>query len=203
MVRLVLRAVAIGAVLLTLGGAKAWAGPDDCPKWMRSFLVIHPSLDNAFKAFDRGDCHLALKRFQAKAERGNVAAQHNVGVVFDAGLGVDGSDQVAEKWYRMAAEQGLLDAQYNLAVILAVPPPKTYGDAARMYLEFERGTKPKFPETGSRYVEAYMWLILAEENGHAAAPLSLKRLGGRMTPADISKAQRLAREWLEKRRGRK
>lgn len=193
--------VAVG--LLMAVNVTAWAGPADCPKWMRNFLTHQASLDEAFEALDRRDCPSALRLFQMDAERGNAAAQNNVGVIYEAGLGLDADDRVAEKWYRRAADQGLADAQFNLAVILATRRPKTWGDVARSYLEFELGTKPKAPKTGSRYVEAYMWLSLTAKNGHAMASPSRKRLGGRMAPAQIAEAQRLAREWLAKFEKRK
>ena len=48
------------------------------------------------------------------------------------------------------------------------------------------------------YVQAHMWFNLAaskrNENGRKNRDIIAKK----MTPADISKAQRLAREWLEK-----
>ena len=49
------------------------------------------------------------------AEQGYARAQFNLGVMYDFGEGVPENDAEAVKWYRLAAEQGHADAQYNLA----------------------------------------------------------------------------------------
>ena len=51
------------------------------------------------------------------AERGNVKAQNNLGVMYEKGLGVHQDYTQAMKWYRKAAEQGLAQAQSNLGVM--------------------------------------------------------------------------------------
>ncbi len=48
------------------------------------------------------------------------------------------------------------------------------------------------------YVKAHMWLNLAATQGLEDAREHRDTLAERMTPADISKAQKLAREWMEK-----
>ncbi len=230
MVRLVLRAVAIGAVLLTLGGAKAWAG-----------------FDGGLAAANRGDYETALREWRLLADQGYAGAQNNLGVMYDKGLGVPQDDAEAVKWYRKAAAQGYARAQYNLGVMYyhghGVPQDyvqtvKWYrkaaeqGDAKAQYdlgtmYYSGQGVTQDYAEAAKwfrkaatqgyaraqyyvgvmyakgrgvtqDYVQAHMWLILtgakaAEVRGFTAE---------RMTPADISKAERLAREWLEKHRGK-
>ena len=190
--------IVVAAGLLIAVNATAWAGPADCPKWMRKFLTHQAPLNEAFEAFDRRDCPSALRLFQVDAERGNAAAQNNVGVIYEAGLSVDPDDRVAERWYRRAADQGLADAQFNLAVLLATRRPKTWGDVASSMSEFEREVKSKDAATLAAFVEAYMWLSLAAKGENAMARPSMERLGGRMTPTQIAEAQRLAREWWAK-----
>ncbi len=46
-------------------------------------------------------------------------------------------------------------------------------------------------------VEAHMWLSLAAAKEDVIARITRDKLAELMTPAEISKAQRLAREWLE------
>ena len=43
----------------------------------------------------------------------------NLGVMYDAGLGVPQDLVEAMAWYRQAAEQGYADAQYNLGLMYA------------------------------------------------------------------------------------
>jgi len=81
----------------------------------------------------------------------------------------------AVKWYTKAAEQGDADAQYNLGLMYAngqgVPQDNVY---------------------------AHMWSNLGAANGIEAAPKNRDIIAKRMTTADISKAQSLARECLKK-----
>ncbi len=80
---------------------------------------------------------------------------------------------------RRAAEQGDIDAQYNLGA---------------MY-----GRGEGVPQD---YVRAHMWLNIAAAKGDKWAVKNRDIIAKRMTPADISKAQRLANEWWE-RHGKK
>ena len=80
----------------------------------------------------------------------------------------------AVRLYRLAAEQGLADAQHNL------------GD---MYYNGEG-----VPED---YVLAYMWYNLAAAQGNETAQSNKDRAERRMTPEQIAEAQRLSTEWLE------
>ena len=47
-------------------------------------------------------------------------------------------------------------------------------------------------------VQAHMWLNLAAAQGDETARKNRDKLANEMTPADISKAQAMAREWMEK-----
>ena len=51
------------------------------------------------------------------AERGNVQAQFNLGMMYENGQGVRQDDAEAVKWYRQAAEKGYAKAQYNLGAM--------------------------------------------------------------------------------------
>ena len=53
------------------------------------------------------------------AERGNVQAQFNLGMMYENGQGVRQDDAEALRWYRKAAEQGYAKAQYNLGLMYA------------------------------------------------------------------------------------
>ena len=47
------------------------------------------------------------------------------------------------------------------------------------------------------YVQAHFWSNLAAAQGHDTARKNLDIIAKQMTPSDISKAQAMAREWLE------
>ena len=117
-----------------------------------------------------------LADLRALAEAGDTEAQYNLGVMYDNGEGIPQDDAEAVRWYRLAAEQGSATAQYNLGV---------------MY-----GTGEGVPQDN---VEAHMWLNLAASRLSGAdrerAVATRDRVAERMTPADLSEAQRRAREW--------
>ncbi len=81
----------------------------------------------------------------------------------------------AVRWFRPAAEQGNADAQNNLGFM--------YGNGNGVTQD---------------YVQAHMWFNLAAAPGDKTGRENRDILAKRMTPADISKAQVLAREWMEK-----
>ena len=92
--------------------------------------------------------------------------------------GRGGAQDVVEAaaWFRQAAEQGHADAQTSLGVMYA-----------------------KGEGVPQDYVEAHMWLNLAasRSSGEQRERTVTTRdaMAERMTPADLSEAQRRAREW--------
>jgi uncharacterized protein len=127
-------------------------------------------------AYDRGDYATALREWYPLAEQGDADAQYNLGLMYDEGQGVSENDKTAVKWYKLAAEQGNADAQVNLGV---------------MYANGEGVTQDN--------VYAYMWLNIAASSGHEDASHIRDTLDRRMPPADISAAQKLARECVRKK----
>lgn len=90
------------------------------------------------------------------------------------GQGVTQDYKEAAKWFRLGAEQGNADAQYNLGV---------------MYENGQGVTRD--------YLRAHMWFNLAasESSGELArnANISLVTIAKRMTPAQIVQAQEMAK----------
>ena len=60
-----------------------------------------------------------LAATRQSAEQGDAAAQYNLGVSYDYGLGVPQDDALALAWYRIAADQGHAAARYSLGVLYA------------------------------------------------------------------------------------
>ena len=56
----------------------------------------------------------ALSYYQASAELGNARAQHNLGVLYRDGLGVERNEAEALTWFQKSADQGYAKAQLNL-----------------------------------------------------------------------------------------
>jgi TPR repeat protein len=136
-------------------------------------------LDDAHAADRRGDYATELRLLRPLAEQGNAEAQTALGFMYDAGHGVPQDYVEAVKWYRCAADQSFTDAQDSLA---------------RMY--FNGWGVPK------NYVQAHMWANLAAssfsgEGFNVEAGLR-DNIAADMTSAQITEAQRRAREWRPK-----
>ena len=118
----------------------------------------------------------AIQWYRLAAEQGDASAQFNLGLMYDNGRGVPQDDAEAIQWYRLAAEQGYASAQNNLGL---------------MYMNGEG-----VPQDN---VEAHMWLNLAASRLSGAdrerTVGTRDRVAEQMTPADLSEAQRRAREW--------
>ena len=115
----------------------------------------------------------AVKWYRKSAEQGVSGAQHLLGLMYKNGDGVKQDYKEAVKWYRKAAEQGYSDAQYSLGL---------------MY------------ETGQGvlqdYVMAHMYWNIASVSGDKNAIKNIGIVKKQMTPSQIEKAQKLAREWM-------
>lgn len=193
MVRPVSHAVAIVAVLLSFATPSAWAGFDD-----------------GVAAFDRGDYGIALREFRTLAGQGNAEAQFNVGIIYDYGHGVPPDYARAMEWYRKAAEQGFDAAQFNLGFMYDYGqgiPAENYAAAAKWYRKAaEQGYAKAQNSLGfmhykgrgvpRNYEIAHMWYNLAAAQGDKNAAHNRDIVAKKMTPAQITEAQLLAREWI-------
>ncbi len=142
--------------------------------------VLAADYQAGFDAYYRGDYAAAWAEWQPLAEQGNANAQYHLGVMHQNGEGVSQKYALAVLRYFQAAEQGFALAQRNLGIMYA------RGDGV--------------PQN---YVFAHMWLSLAV----ARFPPGIIRdevtnfrdgIAKYMTPAELAKAQRFAREWKPK-----
>jgi TPR repeat protein len=127
-----------------------------------------------------------LRHLRLAAESGDAAAQFNLGILCDSrlddnGYAIDGNRTEAIKWLQAAAEQGLSRAQSRLAELYAGGPDAS-GD----------------------HVNACAWFLLATTSSRGIhrhrARSGYERMAARLTPAELVKAQRLARLWRAQRR---
>jgi len=138
--------------------------------------------DERRAAKEHMDYEMALREFRPLAEQGDADAQYNLGVMYAKGRGVTQDYAEAVKWYRKAAAQGYAGAQYNLGVM------------------YDKGEG--VPQD---YVAAHKWLHLAASKGDKVASRKRDRVAKQMTPAQIAKAQKMARNWwaaFKKRKGK-
>ncbi len=137
--------------------------------------------DEGMAAYQRGDYATALRDWRPLAEQGNANAQFFLGLMYGNGLGVPQDYAKAQQWWRKAAGQGDATAQFNLGFM--------YSNG--------RGV----PQD---YAQAHMWFNLAASRfpaGQTRDIIGMKRdiVAKLMTPAQISEAQKLARDWKPKK----
>ena len=113
--------------------------------------------------------------FRLLADQGDATAQYRLGHLYDAGSGVTQDYVQAVRWYRLAADQGVAAAQFGLGTM------------------YENGHS-----VPQNFILAHMWFNLSASRGNKAAALSRDELATSMSPAEITEAQKLAREWRPK-----
>jgi len=125
------------------------------------------------------DYAASVSWFRKAADQGDPAAQVNLGLLYEFGQGVTQDDAASATWYRKAADQGDARALVYLGSLY----------------EAGRGV----PQD---YVEAYKLWSLAiacvpawETELEADAVKNRDNVATKMTPGQITHAQRLARDW--------
>ena len=139
--------------------------------------------------------------------------------MYATGAGIPQNDAEAVTWYRQAAKQGHADAQFNLGVMYSNGKgiPRDDAEAVTLYSLAAFGNLVSAAEQGHAEaqftlgvmydtgkgvtqdnVEAHMWLNLAasRSSGEQRERTVTTRdaVAERMTPADLSEAQRRARD---------
>jgi uncharacterized protein len=114
----------------------------------------------------------AIHWFKQSAQQGNPLAQSNVGYMYKEGEGVPQDYSEAAKWYRQASERGNALAQFALGSF------------------YEKGIGVPQDE-----VQSLMWFTLSAIQGNANAKAARNRVVVWMSPEQIEKAQKLAREF--------
>lgn len=172
--------VLAGVLILTSAFVAAAAGSlsGDAKKGSDLNNAIPLSGEEPYEALKRGDFRLAAGLFYPLAEKGDVRAQYNLGLLYASGLGVAHDYQAALKWHRMAAKQGHAGAQNELA---------------QMYAKGQG-----VPQDN---VRAYVWYTVAAESSVGGSKNEITkdrdRIASRMTPDQIQKAEELAQRCLE------
>lgn len=127
-----------------------------------------------------------IKTLQTKASSGDALAQLNLGAAYDHGIGVTRDVDKAIEWYRKAADQGLAEAQFNLAHILVAEDISAVGAAEYMLKAAEQGMADAQYLMGVTYAEgigvepdeekARLWLQRASTQGQKDAARYLKKM---------------------------
>ena len=166
--------------------------------------VIAASLEDAVAAYRRADYAAAFQVYHSLAEQGLAVAQFNLGLMYANGQGVSKDETEATKWYRLAAEQGRSDAQYQIGHLSY--QQNDYAEAAKWFrLAAEQGRPDAQSNLGVMYaegegvprdvVQALMWFTLAADQNHKDAKENRDNAISNMTAAEIAAAKKLVREW--------
>jgi len=125
-----------------------------------------------------------IEALRAQADAGDAYAQLNLGAAYDNALGIERDIDQALHWYQRAAEQGLAEAQYNLAHLLVEEEISTVAAAEWMQKAAEQGMADAQYLLGIIYAEgigvamndgkARIWLQRAIDQGQADAAQFVK-----------------------------
>ena len=165
--------------------------------------------DRGVAAYQTGDFATALKEWRPLAEQGVATAQYNLGTMYDNGNGVVQDYAEVVKWYRLAAEQGHANAQYNLGTMYDTGNGvvQDYAEAVKWYrLAAEQGFAIAQTALGWMYeygqgvlqhnILSHMWFNIASANGYKKSSEWRDEIAAKMTAADVSKAQAMAKECM-------
>ena len=171
-------------------------------------LAAQAGLDEGVEAYNKGDYPRAFGEFKSSAEKGDLHAQFNLGVMYAFGQGVEKDEKAAVLWYRKAAEKGFAPAQHSLGQAyeeimgvwrdeaLAVEwyrkaAEQGYGKAQfSLGLMYARGQGVKVD-----IVQAYKWFHLAALSGEPHADHNRDNAEKKMTAKQIEQAMQLAQQW--------
>ncbi len=123
---------------------------------------------------------------QKDAAAGDAYAQLNLGAAYDNGIGVARDIEQALLWYEKAAEQGVAEAQFNLAHLLVAEELSAAVAAQWMLKAAEQGMSDAEYLMGVIYAEgigvemdraeARRWLQQAVQKGNLEAQRFLKEM---------------------------
>ena len=179
---------------------------------MLAALISAQDFQKGLEAYRNGDYATALKEWTPLAERGNSEAQHWLGNMYNFGKGVHKNYKEAAKWYKLATEQGNLDAQSSLDLLYwgwsCFSPcqrvPRDYQESIKWFklaAEQDHGYAQNALGTmfmlgygvPADFVISHMWFNIAAANGAESAGANRDIIAKEMTSEDISKAEAMAR----------
>lgn len=175
-----------------------------------SAAALSGDFQKGWNAYNSLDYAAAKAEWQELADAGDARAAYGMGLLYGNGFGVDMNDELALKYYGVAAEQGHGDAAFSLAVMHqngwgVSPSDET---ANTWYLVAAReGNTEAMMALGRYYamdfldtydpVEAFKWFNLAEKLGDYGAAEKREFVASRMTPEQVASATALVEAWLQ------
>jgi TPR repeat protein len=167
-----------------------------------SAVALSGDFQKGWTAYSSLDYAGAKAEWQDLADAGDADAAYGMGLLYGNGFGVDMNDELALKYYGIAAEQGHADAAFNLAVMhqngWGVPQDDEI--ANKWYrLAADKGNTEAQMALGRYYamdfldtydpVQAYKWFALAERLGDYDAGEKRAFIETRMTAEQVTEAK--------------
>lgn len=153
--------------------------PAEAEKWYIKAAesgLPYAQLHLAVAAVGGGDWKAAVKWLRPAAAQGLPLAQTMLGLAYESGKGVRRNEKLAAKWYEAAADHGDPAAQSKLAAL------------------YEQGVG-----VDQDFKEAYFWYAVALRDPKNPTPKQdaegLKRVGAKLSAADVADAARIAKDW--------
>lgn len=159
----------------------------------------------------QGDYGAVMAALKATAEQGDPGAQYSLGAAYANAQPPLRNLGEAERWIRMAAEQGHVNAMVDMAKMILFyspgePSDTEYVKAAPWY---QRAAERGHPEgqfmagimhfsgkgASKDNVRAYMWWTLAASQGHQLAQQMLEKSTDKIAADEIHQAKQLAKQW--------
>jgi hypothetical protein len=166
-------------------------------------------LEKGLEAYNVGDYETSLAECQPLAEEGDAMAQFCVGRLYANGFGVAMNDELALRWYGLAAEQGYSEAQFNLGLMHSNGWGVEMNDqeAAKWYrLAAEQGfinaqtslamLCHKGRGVEQNLVEAYMWYDIAIQLGDLDSSFKRDDIADDLSPEEVATAQQMVTRWF-------
>ncbi len=140
----------------------------------------------------------AIKWYGKAADQGYADAQDELGAIYEFGLGTPRDYAEAEKWFAKAQDYFSIAKMYDDVARNRPLAAKWYrrsADQGDKYAMFRLGEMYRDGEgVPQDYASAYMWFDLAAESGYRYASTARDELARKMTPGQIARTQRLARD---------
>jgi len=162
-------------------------------------------------AYNTLDYATAREEWQELADGGDAQCAYGMGLLYGNGFGVDMNDELALKYYSIAAEKGHAGAAFNLAVMhqngWGVPMDEQ--KANEWYrVAAEKGNTEAQMALGRYFamdfldsydpVEAYKWFSLAERLGDIDANEKQEFMASRMTAEQLAEGKAIVEAWVAK-----
>ena len=176
-----------------------------------SSVAVSGDFKKGWDAYNSLDYTTAKAEWQELADAGDERSAYGMGLLYGNGFGVDMNDELALKYYGIAAEQGHADAAFNLAVMhqngWGVPQDDEI--ANRWYQQAaDKGNTEAQMALGRYYamdfldsydpIMAYKWFSLAERLGDIDASEKREFIASRMNSTQVAEGDELIEAWADK-----